>query len=616
MIAARFSGWWWWSAHLLLLSLGIGSSAGAISSPHTLRHLLQISHTVVELNLVQGPHGSLQFTNALVGSAPLLAPTLVLTNLSEADEAWFSGRYQIWNPEMMWFEGDFSSLTHPQSPPPVLLHFRGRWFGLSPIQPGRWRVQSSDAGLPLLWNGGTDMLREAVRWLLRFPNSDLTHAPNVEWAEPERIGFVGRQAHSIIAVDLHRTGTVSLFIPSPAGDILLQRGIGDESFTTRALDSRSDQAVWVDIDGDGRLDLASARGDTLQFWRQLSPGKFTGTNFAIPKPRPIRTLAAWGQDKMSGLMVIDDARPRILLRRSERALIATNLVMESLQLKTEPDFATSATVADFNGDSWPDIAQFCPSGLVLWPGTPEGKFHGPQLVAVTPEGRGVPCLADFDADGSLDLLRPSNDGVQLWQNNGSGGFREVQRWSGDLARVGGRYFLPAQAGDFNNDGWHDVLLLSPDGPPQLLFNRGFRSFARAPGPPPVKGLERLNEGQRAGMLTDVDNDGAQDLVLVLTDGEVWLIRGLAPSHTTFSVRTILDRDAPWGPVLAQATSNGRPLGAWPVVSGGAGAFFGLHEPGPVLISWQFPGQPKRSQTVVLEEGEARLWLRPDGATQF
>ncbi len=132
-------------------------------------------------------------------------------------------------------------------------------------------------------------------------------------------------------------------------------------------------------------------------------------------------------------------------------------------------------------------------------------------------GSGV-LLADFNRDGACDVLvvdggsvrsvvRPSGQGNRLFLNDGDGTFTDT---TGAWMVASRGYGMGGTVGDFDNDGWPDVLLTTFGGGDQLLRNTGsrFEDITAAAGPP-ADG--RWSTGAAA---LDFDNDGWLDLYLV------------------------------------------------------------------------------------------------------
>ncbi len=123
-------------------------------------------------------------------------------------------------------------------------------------------------------------------------------------------------------------------------------------------------------------------------------------------------------------------------------------------------------------------------------------------------------MEDFDADGDLDIMASScgfRDQLRYFRNNGDGTFTERTAEAGLTGEVGG---LNITHGDYNNDGYPDVLVLRGG----WLFEQGEH---------PNSLLRNNRDGtfndvtEEAGLLTfhptqaaawgDFDNDGWVDI---------------------------------------------------------------------------------------------------------
>lgn len=177
--------------------------------------------------------------------------------------------------------------------------------------------------------------------------------------------------------------------------------------------------------------------------------------------------------------------------------------------------------------------------LVVSPGCQPGltellarTFAGPKAfldatdrlgAAVTPRGWGGLAAFDYDNDGDIDLLLPGGAGAanSLLRNDGQAGFVDVAAEAG-VAFVADNCAACA-VGDFNNDGWLDLLLgrqkfdLPPStvaGPIMMLNNgaNGAGAVTFRQVMPQESGLTSDAPAMGFG-IGDLDNDGLLDIVI-------------------------------------------------------------------------------------------------------
>jgi hypothetical protein len=144
----------------------------------------------------------------------------------------------------------------------------------------------------------------------------------------------------------------------------------------------------------------------------------------------------------------------------------------------------------------------------------EGPTFDSRLEHIMPQvasmGAAV-AVADFDRDGWQDFyVTNSREGSfnRLYRNQGDGTFKDIAPSVGlaDVNRRETGVSMGAVWGDFDNDGWEDLLLYRY-GQPQLFRNDGGRRFV-----PAGTGLPRWMNANAATWL-DYDRDGRLDLFL-------------------------------------------------------------------------------------------------------
>ncbi|MGA2034892.1 MAG: VCBS repeat-containing protein, partial [Thermoguttaceae bacterium] len=167
-------------------------------------------------------------------------------------------------------------------------------------------------------------------------------------------------------------------------------------------------------------------------------------------------------------------------------------------------------------------------------------------------------------------------------------------------------------GDINNDGRQDALIAYGAMSPQLFFNRGYRCFGHAHTLDLAERqlLPAAEDGQQSACLGDFDGDGAQDMVLALTNGEIWIFFRENDDGEARSVVAALPVGGQYkGPVAVTGWIGKRCLGAWNVLPGASQAFFGRRDAGPVTLKWRLPGGKEQQKEVVVEKETMRVEIK-------
>jgi hypothetical protein len=173
---------------------------------------------------------------------------------------------------------------------------------------------------------------------------------------------------------------------------------------------------------------------------------------------------------------------------------------------------------DYNNDGWLDI-YVCRGA---WWGTPmrqsllRNNRNGTFTDVTQEAGLAAPidsqaaAWADFDLDGHLDLF-VGGESVpsRLYRNKGDGTFEDVTSRSG--INTVGRRIKGAVWGDFDGDGYPDLLLSVTNGGPMLYHNNGNGTFTEIAV---ASGITGPNGGF-ACWVWDYDNDGWPDIFVAL-----------------------------------------------------------------------------------------------------
>ncbi len=604
----------------LFVMCTFAATARALINPNfTPIHLTEQSHTILAAKVPAGKiadTAELEVTSALKGKAPKKL-TIDLTKApkqhgeaARKQLAAESGRLALL------FVGKYEDKELGY------LHVGGTWMRLSGGGE-KWEFHLIDDQLPATWAGGTDMLARCVKYVLASgPQAVVPVDSGTAWRSFVKVGAVKGKVADVTAVDLLGDGKLCVHVAAAGGDGLFRPIAGKEGFediTAKVkLAARSAASAWGDFDGDGRLDLASFDGKALTVWKQAADGTFTPA-------RPGKVLSATaglaaispGKGRPCGLLA-GGPTPVILLNATKASALSTvplALPAERSKLaklgKPQPPL-----VADFTNDGIADILQPFETGGLLFAGKGGWRFEAGKPCGVhCTEGGGRAAVGDFDADGWLDVLTAGGEGVRIFHNLRDGTFAETLALSGEISYKAQPFASFCGVCDFNNDSRRDVFITYESQSPLLYFNRGFRSFGEAPmlELALAEGIGALDAGQQAAAFADLDGDGGQDFVLALSNGQVFCAYNDFGGPDALCIKARLSgASALPSPITVTAWEKDRCLGALPVRAGAAAAFFGIREAGAYTLKVQLPGRTWREYRVTVEGAPVEVLLERGG----
>jgi hypothetical protein len=293
-------------------------------------------------------------------------------------------------------------------------------------------------------------------------------------------------------------------------DVTAKAGVEGGGFSTGA--------AWADYDRDGNLDLFVARYVKTDINHLPDPARsfrgYRGVPFELP-------------DTMEG-------ETDLLFRNRGDGTFEE--VSEKAGVNNPGKLHGMGVVwGDYDGDGWPDLYVTNDFGRTfLYHNRHNGTFEevgSPSGTGLGPDGQGYGNMAgdfgDFDRDGKLDLFvtRADNQPASLYWNQGDY-FLDIARKAGIASLTMAPVKWGTGFGDFDNDGWLDILVANGnfssllDTLPkevrfaeriQLFRNRGNLTFEE------VADEAGLNTGRlysrRGTAFGDINNDGKLDVVV-------------------------------------------------------------------------------------------------------
>lgn len=225
-------------------------------------------------------------------------------------------------------------------------------------------------------------------------------------------------------------------------------------------------------------------------------------------------------------------------------------------------YANSAVWGDYDNDGDPDLFT-CnyTTASSLWRNDGHGQFtkmtNGLPASASTAHA----AWADYDHDGDLDIALSSLNDTRLYRNGGPDGFMLATTLAGARG-------MPAWA-DYNNDGHPDLVAVGGQNTPErtaLYHNNGDGTFTRA-----TDVFTEVADYCLGCPWGDFDNDGFMDLLLTHQHGRNRLFHNLRNANhwLKFSLEgKVSNRDAIGAKVRVLATIRGQAVWQMQEVNGG------------------------------------------------
>lgn len=498
----------------------------------------------------------------------------------------------------------------------------GVWMRLSSAGAGEWRIDVfDDQRMQKTYTGAADKLIEMCRYLLDHEDADVPVSAGVTWRRRLRVARLARPVAQMAWLGGAKGGEARLLVASAGGDRLFACDSARQRLVDRTeaagLDTASVAFALVDLDRDGRCDLASWDGACLNVRLGREDGSFAPLR-GLRQPRwPSRcgALAALSacHDGSAGLLVSADW-PHVFTWDAGGGSIAA---LPGDRTGCEAGGAgASCIAADWDGDGRADVLQLRDKASLLWRGTQEG-FAEPTPCAMVSGGSPARwCVGDFDADGRPDLYVSGTKANQLWENAGAGRFRPVIDQAGSLQFRNQPGAADCLATDLNHDGRPDLALLFEKGHFLYHFNRGYRCLAeegelKLEAKPADRALSAARGPMRAAA-GDFDGDGWLDLAVAFATGEVdcFLNGGRAgrPRAPGLWIQLPPGRTGPVTVSVWQGTPRPFCVGTYLLAGHDPPTWATLRKPGACTLQWRLPGGRRRTMVVQPQRPAARAVL--------
>lgn len=323
---------------------------------------------------------------------------------------------------------------------------------------------------------------------------------------------VGKKPSTVVAQDMNGDGYPDILVPSSEDHTIhYYEGTGNGSFKQPFVIKTGREPVALatgDFNGDGVADIAACNygDDNVMIILGQKDGLFLVNDRIKTGRLPIAIVAAdFNNDKKLDLAVT---------LRFDKLIILLGVGDGTFQLAESyqaPGTPARLVAGDYNGDNTIDIAIVSnavqANAIEVFYGKGDGAFNPPKRFSGGTQSAFITQF-DMNLDGRLDLIISSfmADSLTMFLNAGKEEFSRMPDTAGEKGPQ------DIVVGEFTGDKFPDLVVSNQnDGSISVLEGRGDGTFVFPHYNYPV------GRGPRSLAGADFNNDGLQDLVVVLHD---------------------------------------------------------------------------------------------------
>ncbi len=498
------------------------------------------------------------------------------------------------------------------------IYFEGDWYLFSQAEDGTWDIKEDKntvAIMKTVWDGSLLMLDSCIHYILNDSAADVPCTAAGKWKNAITIGQIPGLCAALHSVRLSENRPLLIALSSEGDKAFeIKNGIGTDLTENLKLASQSHSMAFADVNKDGRLDILSLNETSLSVHLQSESGTFEKTQklSAIKNAKTI-ALIDLGSSQNTGILISTDQNPELLTLSAK-----LETVQKPIPAPSNAGKPRNSLVADFDGDSINDILIPFEESIALFKGDGKGNFTPIESECGYSEGdQPKTHIGDFDADGNFDTFFSFKNGSPtIWINRSNA---TTFFDNGDELGESDYSAKPKQTGstigDFDGDGRQDFLLFYEKTGMQGYFSRGFATFGYSAGDiDPINLLKESSMGQQCGIITDLDNDGATDIAVVLSNGSILGMLIECNDNQNLMVKVQLPASFT-SPLKIIGYDDQRCLGARNIYPG-IPAYFAKREAGPITLKWKYPNGKEQEEEIILMDGCIEYQLNIDGCEEL